>query len=375
MQRPPTAASRADDGEVLIRTDALTKRFGTRVAVNALNLEIRRGDVFGLLGPNGSGKTTTLRMLLGLVWPTAGRVELFGHDVAYPGQLRAALQRIGAIVEQPAFYPFLTGRENLAGVATFAGLPPDARTRARIDAVLDQVALSAQARDAYRKYSLGMKQRLGIAAALLADPEVVVLDEPTNGLDPAGMFEVRSLIGELARRGTTVFLSSHLLYEVQQVCTRVAILKEGRLLAHGLVDDLLNAAGGGGVQLGFPNVADYPRAVEVLRVAQASGTTWLNGARYVAPEPGMPVPPGGWYLLVNAPSEHAADLNQLLAANGLYAAELRRREENLEQFFLALTGAAPPPMLPGQTTDRPLPALAAATPTAQPSGATGEAPL
>ncbi|HEV7129596.1 MAG TPA: ABC transporter ATP-binding protein [Ktedonobacterales bacterium] len=342
----PTARTSA--GEVLIRTEALSKRFGKRLAVDGVNLEIRRGDVYGLLGPNGSGKTTTLRMLLGLVWPTGGRVELFGHDVAAPGQLRAALQRIGAIVEQPAFYPFLSGRENLAGVATFAGLPPGAKTLARIDAVLEQVALVAQARDAYRKYSLGMKQRLGIAAALLTDPEVVVLDEPTNGLDPAGMFEVRALIGELARRGTTVFLSSHLLYEVQQVCTRVAILKEGHLLAHGLVEDLLSAAGGGGIQIGFAQPEDYPRAVEVLRAAQADGTSWLNGARYVAPEPGSPVPPGGWYLLVSAPGEHASDLNRLLVAHDLYVAELRRREENLEQFFLALTGAAPPAAVPVQ---------------------------
>jgi ABC-2 type transport system ATP-binding protein len=323
-------------GDVLVRTIGLSKAFGQRLAVNGLHLEVRRGDVFGLLGPNGSGKTTTLRMLLGLVWPTGGQIELFGHDVNLPGKRKEALQRVGAIVEQPSFYPFLSGRENLGGIATFAGLPPGAATSGRIQTVLEQVGLAERASDTYRKYSLGMKQRLGIAAALLTDPELVLLDEPTNGLDPAGMVEVRALISQLAQRGTTVLLSSHLLHEVQQVCTRVAILKEGALLAQGQVDELL--ASGSGVQIAFSSADEMARAIDVLRMAQESGTTWLNGARYIAPEPGAPPPPGGWYLLVSTTAERASDVNRLLAEHGLYAAEVRRRESSLEQFFLALTG-------------------------------------
>ncbi|HEV2238544.1 MAG TPA: ABC transporter ATP-binding protein [Ktedonobacterales bacterium] len=341
-QAPPQRGA-----DVLIRTIGLTKAYGQRLAVNGLGLDVRRGDVFGLLGPNGSGKTTTLRMLLGLVWPTGGQIELFGADVNLPGKRKEALQRVGAIVEQPSFYPFLSGRENLAGIATFAGLPADAATEARIRSLLEQVGLADRARDSYRKYSLGMKQRLGIAAALLTDPELVLLDEPTNGLDPAGMVEVRALIGQLAQRGTTVLLSSHLLHEVQQVCTRVAILKEGVLLAQGQVDELL--ASGSGVQIAFSSTDDMARAIEVLRAAQEGGTSWLNGARYIAPEPGAPTPPGGWYLLVNTAAERAGDVNRLLGEHGLYAAEVRRREASLEQFFLALTGSygAPTPPING----------------------------
>lgn len=343
----PTAPT-SQSGDVLVRTEGLSKRFGKRLVVNQINLEVRRGDVYGLLGPNGSGKTTTLRMLLGLVWPTEGAISLLGRDIADPTQRRAALQRIGAIVEQPSFYPFLSGRDNLAGVATFAGLPGDEHTHARIQAVLEQVGLRDRAQDSYKKYSLGMKQRLGIAAALLTDPEMVLLDEPTNGLDPAGMVEVRALITQLAQRGTTVFLSSHLLHEVQQVCTRVAVLKEGQLLAQGTVAELVHAGGGGGIQLAFGEPEEYVRAIEVLRTAQENGATWLNGARYIPPEPGVRPPPGGWYLLVGAPPDHAAELNRLLATNGLYAAEVHRREDSLEQFFLALTGvqAAPAGMAP-----------------------------
>jgi ABC-2 type transport system ATP-binding protein len=346
--------------EALVRTDALTKRYGKRVVVNTLNLEVLRGDVFGLLGPNGSGKTTTLRMLLGLARPTSGRIELFGGDVSTLSWQRQALARVGAIVEQPAFYPFLSGQQNLAAVATFAGLPGGAATRARIAEVLEQVGLAARARDAYRKYSLGMKQRLGIAAALLTGPELVLLDEPTNGLDPAGMVEVRALLGHLAQSGTTVFLCSHLLHEVQQVCTRVAILKEGVLLAQGRVGELLRA--GSGVQVAFADPADLPRAVAALQSAQSDGASWLQGATYVRPEPGAPPPPGGWYLLIYAPAEQATEINRLLAGQGLYAAELRWREGSLEQFFLALTGATagPPPsaMPPGDG----LPAGAAPVP-------------
>lgn len=328
------ATGEAAAPESVLRTIGLTKRYGTRLAVQNLSLDVRRGDVFGLLGPNGSGKSTTLRMVLGLVWPTSGAISLFGADQSDPDARRQALRRVGAVVEQPAFYPYLSGRENLRGVATFAGLAGTPAVRDRIEEVLEYVGLLTRAKDAYRKYSLGMKQRLGIAAALLTQPEFVVLDEPTNGLDPAGMVEVRALITQLSERGITVLLSSHLLHEVQQVCTRVAILKEGVLLTQGEVGELLSTQSG--VQLGFSDPAQLHQAATALRQA-ATEQSWLRGARYVQPEQGAWVPPGGWLLLVDAPGERAAEINGILAAQGIYAAEVRRREGNLEQYFLALT--------------------------------------
>ncbi|WIG58726.1 MAG: Efflux ABC transporter, ATP-binding protein [Ktedonobacterales bacterium] len=350
-ETPPGAAR-----EVVLRTEGLTKRYGVRTAVNNLALEVRRGDVFGLLGPNGSGKTTTLRMLLGLVWPLAGSISLFGENMASTASRRAALKRIGAIVEQPSFYPFLTGPENLHGIATFAGMPDNATTRARVSAVLEQVGLAERDKDSYRKYSLGMKQRLGIAAALLNSPDMMILDEPTNGLDPAGMVEVRALIGQLATSGVTVMLASHLLHEVQQVCTRVAILKEGNLLAQGAVSDLL--ATSSGVVIGFADAEQLPRAAGALLQARDAGAVWLRDVRYVLPEPGAWTPPGGWLLRVDASGDHSGEINALLAGQGIYAAELRRSEGNLEQYFLALTGA---------TNGMTAPASAAAAP-AMPQG-------
>jgi ABC-2 type transport system ATP-binding protein len=258
--------------------------------------------------------------------------------VATMGEHQEALKRVGAIAEQPAFYPFLSGRENLLGVATFSGWAQGDATRRRVDEVLGQVGLAARAKDTYKKYSLGMKQRLGIAAALLTNPDLIVLDEPTNGLDPAGMVEVRSLIGELARGGTTVMLSSHLLYEVQQVCTRVAILKEGRLLAQGAVGELL--ASSSGILLGFADAELLPQAAGAILEAAGGRADWIKGAQYVLPEPGAWAPPGGWLLRVDAPAERAADVNAILAGRGIYAAEVRRSEGNLEQYFLALTGQA-----------------------------------
>ena len=330
---PPASA----EPEVILRTQGLTKRYGKRLAVNDLGLEVRRGDVFGLLGPNGSGKTTTLRMVLGLVFPTAGEVYLFGEPAANPMARAAGLKRIGAIAEQPAFYPFLSGQDNLLGVATFAGLPSNAATLGRVREVLAQVGLAERGKDLYKRYSLGMKQRLGIAATLLTRPELIVLDEPTNGLDPAGMVEVRTLIGQLARQGVTVLLSSHLLYEVQQVCTRVAILKDGTLLAQGAVEQLLAASSG--ILCGFADAEQLPRAAGALLQAKERGADWIAGVHYVLPEPGAWAPPGGWLLRVDAAQERAAEVNALLAGYGLHPAELRHAEGNLEQYFLALTGA------------------------------------
>ncbi|MDE3229641.1 MAG: ABC transporter ATP-binding protein, partial [Chloroflexota bacterium] len=324
---PPTITQ----PEVILRTVGLTKQFGARVAVQNLALEVRRGDVFALLGPNGSGKTTTLRMLLGLIWPTSGSISVFGRDFAQGAWRQTALRRIGAVVEQPTFYPYLNARENLGGIATFAGLSDSPATRARIDWALEQVQLADRARDAYRKYSLGMKQRLGIAAALLTDPEFIILDEPTNGLDPAGISEVRTLIARLAQRGVTVLLSSHLLYEVQQVCTRVAIIQNGALIAQGDVKELLRASRG--ILLDFPTPDGAHRAAQTLHDAHLD---WAPQASYTLTE--TAIAPGAWQLLVAAPPERAADLNALLVGAGIVPSEVRRYEASLEQYFLALTG-------------------------------------
>lgn len=319
--------------EVILSTQGLTKRFGARVAVDDLSLDVRRGDVFALLGPNGSGKTTTLRMLLGLVWPTSGSISAFGQDFSGDALRQAALRRIGAVVEQPTFYPYLNARENLSGIATFAGLAATPQTRARIAWALEQVGLTSRAGDAYRKYSLGMKQRLGIAAALLTDPELVILDEPTNGLDPAGISEVRALVARLSQRGVTVLLSSHLLYEVQQVCTRVAIIQMGKLIAQGAVSELLQASRG--VLLSFDQPDGAQRAAQALYQARLP---WAPSASYLHAQ--GPVA-GPWQLLVSAPHERAADLNALLVGAGVTPAEVRRHEASLEQYFLSLTGGAP----------------------------------
>lgn len=348
--------SAGDDGAV-VRTIGLTKRFGRRVAVNALNLEVYQGDVYGLLGPNGSGKTTTLRMLLGLARPSAGQISLFGHTM-HGHTAAAALQHIGAVVEQPAFYPYLSGRENLRGAAVYGGMPYSRATSARIEETLALVGLAERARDPYRTYSLGMKQRLGVAAALLSRPQLVLLDEPTNGLDPAGMVEVRALISQLAREGITVLLSSHLLHEVQQVCTRVGVLKNGVLLAQGAVEELLAAQRG--IELGFADPNDLMRAIAILKDA-TEASPWLRGARYVPPEPGAWVPPGGWLLLVDAPVEHAHDLNALLGGQGIYAAEVHRRDASLEQYFLELTsptGANAGTTTGGKESSAPIPMTA-----------------
>src|SRR5688500_12157338 len=211
------------DPDLVIETRALTKRYGDAVvAVDGLDLRVRRGEVYGFLGPNGAGKTTTLRMLLGLVRPTSGQATVLGARPGAP----SGLARVGALVEAPAFYPYLSGRDNLQVLAGHAGVP-----RARIDAVLAEVALAGRGGDRTATYSLGMKQRLGVAAALLKDPELLILDEPTNGLDPAGMAEMRELIRSLGEGGRTVVLSSHLMGEVEQVSDRVGVIRAGTLVA------------------------------------------------------------------------------------------------------------------------------------------------
>jgi ABC-2 type transport system ATP-binding protein len=223
----------------VIRTYDLTKRFRKVTAVDAVSFSVQRGEVFGFLGPNGAGKTTTIAMLLGLVHPTAGSAEVLGCDIRRG--LSKALPRVGAIVETPTFYPYMSAADNLLLVSLVVGDGADRQ----IPALLEQVGLEGRGADKVGTYSLGMRQRLGLAAALLGNPELLILDEPTNGLDPAGMHEVRLLIRRLAdEQGTTVFLSSHLLHEVEQVCDSVVILNKGRLIAQGRVDQLLSQAHG-----------------------------------------------------------------------------------------------------------------------------------
>jgi ABC-2 type transport system ATP-binding protein len=243
-----------------VATSGLTKQFrGGQLAVDHVDLAVPRGSVYGFLGPNGSGKTTTIRMLLGLAFPTSGQAELLG--VPMPGGARQVLPRVGALIEGPAFYPFLNGRDNLARIDA-ADPQADPRTaRARIDGALDRVGLLAAAGKRFRNYSLGMKQRLAIAGALLMPRELIVLDEPTNGLDPQGTREVRALIREIAADGTTVFVSSHLLAEVEQVCTHVGVMRTGRLVFQGPLDELRHT-GAARVRI---ETSDPPAAVAVLR--------------------------------------------------------------------------------------------------------------
>ena len=241
VRRPSTA-----DGDEAVRTSGLSKRFRSgpfragQLAVDGLDLVVPRGSVYGFLGPNGSGKTTTIRMLLGLISPTAGGVTLLGRPV--PRDAAAVLPRVGALVEGPAFHPQLSGWRNLARLDAADRSADPRTTAARLGAALERVGLTAAAGKRYRAYSLGMRQRLGIAATLLRPRELLVLDEPTNGLDPQGTREVRSLVASLARDGTTVLLSSHLLSEVDQICTHVGVMNAGRLVSQGTLTELRAAA-------------------------------------------------------------------------------------------------------------------------------------
>jgi ABC-2 type transport system ATP-binding protein len=243
-----------------VSSSGLTKRFrGGQLAVDHVDLAVPQGSVYGFLGPNGSGKTTTIRMLLGLAFPTSGQAELLG--VPMPSGVVQVLPRVGSLIEGPAFYPFLSGRDNLARVDA-ADRTADPRTAtARISGALDRVGLLAAAAKRFRNYSLGMKQRLAIAAALLMPRELVILDEPTNGLDPQGTREVRALIREIAADGITVFVSSHLLAEVEQVCSHVGVMRTGRLVFQGPLDEL-RRTGAARVRV---ETSDPAAAVAVLR--------------------------------------------------------------------------------------------------------------
>src|SRR5438270_3543822 len=228
----PRAAGAAPAG-VAVRMTGLTQRYGARAALDHVTTDVPTGVVCGFVGPNGAGKTTTIRMLLGLVRPSEGTAEVLGHPVSDPS---AYLDRVGAMIESPAFYPTLSGRKNLRVLARLGGVPDE-----RVDAVLAQVGLADRAGDLFRSYSLGMKQRLGIASALLGDPDLLILDEPTNGLDPPGIREVRTLLADIAAAGKTVLVSSHLLDELQHVAGHLIMVDSGRLVFAGPVDELLSA--------------------------------------------------------------------------------------------------------------------------------------
>jgi ABC-2 type transport system ATP-binding protein len=300
------------DHAPVIRTFDLTKRFRNLTAVDGVNFEVQRGEVFGFLGPNGAGKTTTIAILLGLVHPSAGSAEVLGYDVRRG--LGRALRRVGAIVETPAFYPYMSGEDNLR---VFARVTSGTAEK-RIPAVLEQVGLKGREKDKAGTYSLGMRQRLGLAAALVGDPELLILDEPTNGLDPAGMQEMRAFIRRLAdEEGRTVFLSSHLLHEVEQVCNRVLILNRGRVIAQGRVDELLRQAHA--VEM---RIAEAERAAGML-----AALDWVQGVNTE----------DDW-LRVQAPPERAPELLAALAAQDLFPFEVRPVIASLEQVFLELTG-------------------------------------
>ena len=320
----------AHSQEQVISTRELTRTFDKLVAVDGLNLEVLRGDVFGFLGPNGSGKTTTIRMLLGLIRPTAGSIALFGLDNAT--HLPEILPRVGAIVETPVFYPYLSGLDNLRIVAAASGMEMGRANAARIDEVLDLVDLGARGGDAYRKYSLGMKQRLAIGAALLTDPELILLDEPTNGLDPAGVHEVRQLIQRLSNIGKTIFLSSHILYEIQQVCNRVAILQKGKLLKQGSVQELLREGEQLIVRLGTPEETE--QALVILQQASLHELNWIRQVSVGTDKSNLSV------VYVDAPTSRSQEITALLARRNLFIAEMYQYQVSLEDFFLELTGTA-----------------------------------
>jgi ABC-2 type transport system ATP-binding protein len=315
--QPPAAApvSSAPTADAAVETSGLSKRFGSRLAVDDLDMVVPRGAVYGFLGPNGSGKTTTIRLLLGLVEPTAGTRSLLGHSI--PREAARALPQVGALVEGPAFHLYLSGRANLARLDA-ADLWSDPRTaRHRIDAALDRVGLLAAATKRYRAYSLGMRQRLAIAAALLAPRELLVLDEPTNGLDPQGTREVRHLVASLAEDGATVLVSSHLLSEVEQLCTHLGIMSDGRLVAQGTVEGLRGS--------GVTTVCvTTPQPAEAAAVLTRLGVAGVETARdEVRGQPGSVAPEAIVEALVHA---------------GVPVRGFAATTPSLEDLFVGLTG-------------------------------------
>lgn len=297
-------------------TRGLTKQFGSQAAVDSVSLTVPQGSVFGFLGPNGSGKTTTIRMLLGLATPTAGSITVLGHEI--PQHLEQALPHVGALVEGPAFYPFLSGRKNLLRMDA-ADRFSDPTTRSeRVNDALARVGLTNASAKKAGNYSLGMKQRLGLANALLKPRKLLILDEPTNGLDPQGTREVRNLIRSLADEGITIFLSSHLLSEIEQLCSHVAIMTEGRLVAQGSLDELRSHA-------------DTRLVVGVNRVKPA--VTLLTKHGITATDRG-----DNTLVATVTPDIDVASLNHALVSAGIEVSKLLVERPTLEDYFVELTG-------------------------------------
>ena len=307
IRRPPAASLLG--GDKVVETTGLTKRYGkTITAVADLDLNVYRGEVYGFLGPNGAGKTTTLRMLLGLIRPTAGSAKVMGATPGTP----ASLLKVGAIVETPSFYPYMTGYDNLRLLARYCRVP-----MSRVDATLEQVELTPRARTKFSTYSMGMKQRLGIAAALLKEPDLLILDEPTNGLDPQGMADVRNLIIELGKGQRTVLISSHLLGEVELMCTRIGVIKKGKIVAEGTIQELRGAATL--TVRGTP--ADVARTA-LIADAGAENVTEIGD--------------GAFSLKVDL--KRAGEINKHLVYAGVAVTDLHADERSLEDIFMELTG-------------------------------------
>ncbi len=310
---PVASPTQARSDTVVLSLQGLTKQYRQRLAVNNLSLNIHQGDIFGFLGPNGAGKTTTIRMIFGLITPTSGKVEVMGQDIAT--HHADVLPRVGALIETPALYLYMSGLDNLKAVAaTLGGVP-----KQRYAAVLDLVGLTGREKDRVRTYSLGMKQRLGLAIALLQDPNLLVLDEPANGLDPAGIVEMRDLMHRLSREGKTVLISSHLLSEVQQICSRVAIINHGKLVTETTIEDLTHSHGEYDVKVEQPQ--------EALALIQRQ--PWGQSARL--DETGTIITP--------APQDLGRDLNLFLVNAGFPPDSLTQTTRDLEQVFLQLTNS------------------------------------
>ena len=296
---------------IAISAHGLTKKYKEVTAVKNLDLEIPKGTIFGFLGPNGAGKTTTIRMLLGLIRPTAGSASVLGHDIRT--EREAIVKRVGAIVESPSMYTYLTGIENLRVFARTSGLSlPDSQ----LHGLLDQVGLRGRETHKVKTYSLGMKQRLGIAATLLTDPEIIFLDEPTNGLDPAGTVEMRDMIHRLGEEGRTIFLSSHLLHEVEHVCSYVAIIQHGVTIAQGRVRDLLKEGSGYAIE-----AAPFERAMQIL-----SAKPELN-----------PISHDGHWITISSEAEQIPQVVRSLVEAKVDVFQVHTKQRSLESLFLELT--------------------------------------
>jgi ABC-2 type transport system ATP-binding protein len=302
--------------ELAIKTSQLTKRFGDQAAVDGVNLSVPKGSVFGFLGPNGSGKTTTIRMLLGLAEASDGKIELLGQEV--PKRIENVLPKVGALVEGPAFYPFMSGRNNLLRIDAADRFADSSTTKKRVEAALNRVGLANAANKKVHAYSLGMKQRLGLANALLKPRELLILDEPTNGLDPQGTREVRNLIRSLADEGITVFVSSHLLSEIEMLCSHVAVMNAGRIVAQGSLEELRNEEP---TRL-VVGTDELDLAVELLK-SRDLGKVRIKGNQVVTEV---------------ANDFDVAELNQFLVTKGLPVTEIRLEKSSLEEKFVKLTG-------------------------------------